>query len=117
MNSGDGMTNLKCNEVMFIPQKPYNFVGTLRDQIMYPSIEYINPFISDYNPTDPKSGSNSNPVPYKDIDGVIHNITSNEVNSDIFYDILRSVRLGELAVRMGRGNETAGLTGTRPLRD
>jgi len=95
VNSGDGMTNLKCNEGMFTPQKPCNFVGTLRDPIMYPSIEYINPFITDYDPIDPNSELNSNPVSYEDIDGATHNSTSNEVNSDMFYDILRSVRLGE----------------------
>ncbi|KAG5181512.1 ABC transporter transmembrane region 2-domain-containing protein [Tribonema minus] len=33
---GDGGGEYECERIMFLPQKPYTFVGTLADQVVYP---------------------------------------------------------------------------------
>ena len=65
--------------VFFLPQKPYNIPGSLRLQITYPL-----------------SLNDSNHLIGPDLD-------------DEILSILKLVRLGDLASRMGEGDETAGL--------
>ena len=79
--------------VFFLPQKPYNVLGSLRQQISYPEI--CPDGITDRMP----SG--------------MHGITSNPMHArdDVdLLELLRLVRLDNLAVRMGAGDEVAGLT-------
>lgn len=72
-------------KVFFLPQKPYNIPGSLRLQIMYPL--------------------------YKDDNGLNRALTtkSQHVSDRYLLDILHSVRLGDLAARVGDGDEIAGL--------
>ena len=64
--------------ILFLPQKPYNIIGTLRQQIAYPSI----------------LESNSNWSIQED---------------SYMLEILEKVKLGDLALRVGNGNERKGL--------
>ena len=68
------------SEVFFLPQKPYNVLGSLRDQIIYPSN------VAEATKNQSLQG----------LDGHL-------------LDILRSVYLGPLASRVGAGNESDGL--------
>lgn len=69
----------------FLPQKPYNIPGSLRLQIVYPK--------------------------FADESDLFLNGTSafrNEMDNKLL-DILNAVRLGDLAARVGNGDELAGL--------
>ena len=67
---------LEGTGVFFLPQKPYNILGSLKEQIMYPNNKDL--------------GSETESPAY-------------------FLDILNRVRLDDLALRMGSGDEAAGL--------
>lgn len=68
--------------VLFLPQKPYNVVGSLREQIMYPSVTEDN---NDWS-----------------------------IQEDRYLlEILEKVKLGDLAMRVGNGNERTGLNSTK----
>ena len=71
-------------EVFFLPQKPYNIPGSLRLQIAYPKF------------TDEDDIFNTTSAHRSDVD-------------DKLLDILKAVRLGNLAARLGSGDEVAGL--------
>ena len=73
------------DEVFFLPQKPYNIPGSLRLQIIYPKFTHDDD--SFFNAT---------------------SVHRNEVDTKLL-EILRSVRLGDLAARLGGGDEIAGL--------
>lgn len=89
-------------DVFFLPQKPYNFLGTLRQQIMYPNIK--------------GSLSMDNSSAYSD---VINNQKEKSIGSvpfdhlgeddSYFLQLLDQVRLGTLAAKMGDSNVTFGL--------
>jgi vitamin B12/bleomycin/antimicrobial peptide transport system ATP-binding/permease protein len=85
-SSQDQSSRLDCNDVMFIPQKPYNILGSLRDQIMYPSIQPAS--------TSTAAINTSYPIP----------------ENSYFYEILKAVKLESLCDRVGRGDEGKGLT-------
>ena len=73
------------DDVFFLPQKPYNIPGSLRLQIVYPK--------------------------FADESDLFLNGTSafrNEMDNKLL-DILNAVRLGDLAARVGNGDELAGL--------
>ena len=78
--------------VFFLPQKPYNVLGSLRQQISYPEI---------------CPDGMTDRVPFG-----MHSIISNPMHSgddDVdLLELLRLVRLDTLAVRMGAGDELAG---------
>lgn len=93
------LERLTCSDVMFIPQKPYNFLGSLRDQILYPYLDEMN--------TDPSSIGHAMSLPNGNDSIALGHIPSN----DKFYKILQSVKLGELASRIGKGDPALGLTG------
>jgi ABC-type uncharacterized transport system fused permease/ATPase subunit len=71
--------------VFFLPQKPYNILGTLRDQIMYPSgtkrIKHV--LMADEGPVDES------------------NMIEDNVQDQYFLEILKSVKLDSLALRSG----------------
>lgn len=89
--------------VFFLPQKPYNIIGDLRSQIMYPS--FLNE--QSYNVTQLYSSSGlANPSDTNSI------VTPSKVLSDSdekFIQILRDVKLDGLAERVGNGNALKGL--------
>ena len=78
-------------DVFFLPQKPYNLLGSLREQIMYPSLGV---------PVDP-----ANTGTIADIQEKIRN---RELDQTLI-EILKKVKLENLASRMGGGNELTGL--------
>ena len=70
---------LEGTDVFFLPQRPYNIIGSLKEQIMYPN--NVAPGVT----------------PPGDRDG------------NHFLEILQKVRLHDLALRMGNGDQLAGL--------
>lgn len=107
------------NGVFFLPQKPYNLLGSLRQQIAYPDII----------PGDDDEGvleeavakvfeGISSPLVFTDIRNPLQSSTmdTGEVSPETLdvdvklLDILRQVRLEGLASRMGSGDERLGLS-------
>ena len=77
-------------DVFFLPQKPYNLLGSLRDQIMYPSIEI---------PANVTSGT---------IGEIQEKIRLMELDVQLL-EILKKVKLDSLASRVGSGDALIGL--------
>ena len=71
-------------KVFFLPQRPYNLLGTLREQIMYPTTEIEHAAMSEG-----KKG--------EDVDAYL-------------LQLLQKVKLGDLAVKIGRGDAVQGLS-------
>lgn len=69
----------ESSKVLFLPQKPYNVIGTLREQIMYP------------NHAGAGEGGNG------------------AAADSLLLEVLSKVKLGDLARRMGDGDPQAGL--------
>lgn len=80
------------DEVYFLPQRPYCALGSLRDQLLYPSTESLNP--DDY----PKGHCLSR----------THLLRESLTDQD-FLDILEMVDLKELPYRFGNGDPIKGL--------
>eukprot|EP00596_Hydrurales_sp_CCMP1899_P008951 CAMPEP_0119037240 /NCGR_PEP_ID=MMETSP1177-20130426/5486_1 /TAXON_ID=2985 /ORGANISM="Ochromonas sp, Strain CCMP1899" /LENGTH=370 /DNA_ID=CAMNT_0006998249 /DNA_START=554 /DNA_END=1669 /DNA_ORIENTATION=- len=83
--------------VFFLPQKPYNLLGSLRQQIAYPSIYPGEEIEGDVDLIfDGRSRKNS--------------ISISPIESDEeLLEILRKVKLDNLALRTGAGDERVGL--------
>jgi ABC-type uncharacterized transport system fused permease/ATPase subunit len=89
------------NGVFFLPQKPYNLLGSLRQQIAYPG------FCPDDVAVTEECVRDSCPFNAHTHPGATTTAAS---ESDlVLLDILKKVRLGTLAARMGMGDEGAGL--------
>jgi vitamin B12/bleomycin/antimicrobial peptide transport system ATP-binding/permease protein len=78
-------------DVFFLPQKPYNLLGSLREQIMYPAVEA---------PVNVTSGT---------IGAIQMRIRAQELDMTLL-EILKKVKLDSLASRMGGGDDLAGLS-------
>ena len=97
------------NGVFFLPQKPYNLLGSLRQQIAYPGFcpdDVNEEGVQDNHPynTHPTTTSTSTTT------ATAIAATAAVSDDDLeLLDTLRKVRLGSLAVRMGMGDECAGL--------
>ena len=83
LSTDDSLDIQLPKDVFFLPQKPYNFMGTLRQQIQYPSIKSQSSTLS---------------------------AAEEEAEDGKLLELLRDVRLGDLAARVGGGNERAGLS-------
>ena len=96
--------------VFFLPQKPYNVLGTLKDQVRYPKVKVgLNTTAFSHNSStilDLSSSSQST-----DVITVVDNDNDDDDDDDddLCLDILRKVRLESLASRVGNNNETHGL--------
>jgi ABC-type uncharacterized transport system fused permease/ATPase subunit len=90
---GNGSISRPSNdEVYFLPQRPYCSLGSLKDQLLYPSLEQINP--DDY--------------PEGRVVGRSH-ILKQSLTDEELLEVLRKVDLGELAARAGNGDPKKGL--------
>ena len=113
--------------VFFLPQKPYNLLGSLRQQISYPSI------CPDHDSTAEMTGNLNSNLTGIGIGTEVDDETMSSSNSNLIHsgarlnlskkkthsplsecdskliEILTRVRLGTLASRMGSGDEETGL--------
>lgn len=91
--SGEGIITRPSDEdIYFLPQRPYCSIGSLKDQLMYPSLEDINE--SEY----PEGHRLSR----------AHIIRQKLSDQDLL-NILEEVDLGELPIRSGDGDVIKGL--------
>jgi len=92
-SAGSGsITRVPDDEVYFLPQRPYCPLGSLKDQLLYPSTESLNP--GDYPEGHRLSGS--------------HVLRQSLTDQD-FLDVLDQVDLRELPRRFGDGDPIKGL--------
>ena len=82
------------SDVYFLPQRPYCPLGTLRDQLLYPSMPDHLMGEASYNPPDPK---------------VHRGRASRSLTDDRLLSILDSIGLRDLATRSGGGDARLGL--------
>ena len=91
--AGDGTIERPSDEdVYFLPQRPYCALGSLKDQLLYPSME-------DLNPDDYPDGHRLNKA---------HLLRQSMTDEDLLA-VLDAVDLGELPNRAGDGNPIIGL--------
>jgi ABC-type uncharacterized transport system fused permease/ATPase subunit len=110
--SSDGNSQDRISEapegVFFLPQKPYNLLGSLRQQIAYPDIYRgqlsTNEFseVSSFRLRRQRFRTPRN-------DGLLSPAHLAQDDDKEFLEILRKVKLDTLAARMGAGNEVQGL--------
>lgn len=92
--AGEGqITRPNDGDVYFLPQRPYCAMGTLRDQLLYPSLESGNE--EDFAEGHVLSRS--------------HMLQGGTRTDNELLEILKQVTLGDLAARMGDGDPIAGL--------
>ena len=93
--SGNGIITRPGDEdVYFLPQRPYCTVGTLKDQLLYPSVEQTQP---EGNGTNGTEASRSH-------------ILMQSMSDEELLEVLEKVDLGELASRSGDGDPFKGLS-------
>jgi len=91
--SGDGIIERPADlDTYFLPQKPYCCVGSLRDQLLYPST-------GDLSPDDYPDGHRLSQA----------HVLRQSMSGSKLLAILESVELSETAVRMGKGDPIRGL--------
>lgn len=86
------ISRLSDEDVYFLPQRPYCALGTLKDQLLYPSMEEMNP--DDY----PEGHRLSK----------VHLLRESLSDEDLL-KIFNEVDLGELPMRAGDGDAIKGL--------
>lgn len=106
----DRNSNEAPDGVFFLPQKPYNLLGSLRQQIAYPDI-----FPGDVTDCPERlqarldcRGSDNRSVPFAPPLLTISTTSGDDKDRELL-EILRKVRLETLASRMGSGDELEGL--------
>jgi putative ATP-binding cassette transporter len=91
--SGNGRIDRPADgDVYFLPQRPYCALGSLKDQLLYPSLESMNE--DDYPEGHKLSRSH---------------LMKAFLTDDDFLEVLEKVDLGELAARSGDGDPYKGL--------
>jgi putative ATP-binding cassette transporter len=96
--AGKGSITRPADEdVYFLPQRPYCTVGSLKDQLLYPSLEKTNDEDDDDETATKTKTSRS------------HHILKDYFSDEDLLDILEKVDLGELASRSGDGDPIRGL--------
>lgn len=79
-------------DVYFLPQRPYCTLGSLKDQLLYPSLENIA----------------SNATNESSANGKAHTLMQSLTDQELL-EVLEKVDLGELAARSGNGDPIKGL--------
>jgi len=91
--AGSGnITRVPDDEMYFLPQRPYCSLGSLKDQLLYPSTESLNP--DDYPEGHRLSGSH---------------LLKRSLSDQDLLDVLKLVDLQELPYRFGDGDPIKGL--------
>jgi ABC-type uncharacterized transport system fused permease/ATPase subunit len=83
LNESESKIESAPKDVFFLPQKPYNLLGTLREQIMYPAVGTVS--------DDTETGT---------IADIREKIRTHELDKTLL-EILTMVKLDTLAARMG----------------
>ena len=97
--SGKGsITRPPDSEVYFLPQRPYCTLGSLKDQLLYPSLDYQ----ADGNMTSTEARSGNKILPRA------HWLKQSLTDDDLL-EVLKQVDLLEVAKRAGDGDPVAGL--------
>jgi ABC-type uncharacterized transport system fused permease/ATPase subunit len=96
--------------VFFLPQKPYNLLGSLRQQIAYPDIfpGDVTDYPERHQARLDSRGSGIRAVPFAPPLLTISTTSGDDKDRELL-EILRKVRLETLASRMGSGDELEGL--------
>lgn len=91
--AGEGVIERPSDEdVYFLPQRPYCTIGTLKDQLLYPSLE------EDYTSIYPDSHQISR-----------SHLLRESLSDDDLLQVLKVVNLGDIAARVGDGDPIKGL--------
>eukprot|EP01031_Cornospumella_fuschlensis_P031612 gene31612-38204_t len=111
--SGDSVPSAP-KKVFFLPQKPYNLLGDLRQQIMYPQVIQLNKALDKHTFSNASSIYSSMRLDKRvKADDSSSSSPSVDVvafeDDSSFLDILQKVRLGDLAAKMGQGDTKRGL--------
>jgi len=89
-------------DVYFLPQRPYCTIGTLKDQLLYPSLEE-----EEENNNNDDTTKNPEDHMMKMSSKMLRN--GRKLSDDDFLEILEKVNLGDIAARVGDGNPSKGL--------
>jgi vitamin B12/bleomycin/antimicrobial peptide transport system ATP-binding/permease protein len=101
-SAGSGSINRPADEdVYFLPQRPYCTLGSLRDQLLYPSILESNIIGNDDN--DIHNDSNDDAWLLR------KHVLRRQLTNQDFLEVLESVCLADLAARVGDGDPEKGL--------
>jgi ABC-type uncharacterized transport system fused permease/ATPase subunit len=93
--AGNGkITRPGDEDVYFLPQRPYCTLGSLKDQLLYPSLEILN---------------STNAYPGGHAVGKSSHYLKQSFSDEDLLEILERVDLGELAARSGDGDPIKGL--------
>ena len=94
--SGNGkITRPGDEDVYFLPQRPYCTLGSLKDQLLYPSLESL-------------VGNETDAYPEGHVMSKSH-ILKQSLSDEDLLEVLAKVDLGELAARSGDGDPVKGL--------
>ena len=100
--AGKGSITRPADEdVYFLPQRPYCTMGSLKDQLLYPSLEKTNDGDDD---DDGDDDTESNTKTSRS-----HHVLKDYLSDQDLLNILEQVDLGELASRSGDGDPIRGL--------
>jgi putative ATP-binding cassette transporter len=99
--AGKGSITRPADEdVYFLPQRPYCTMGSLKDQLLYPSLEKTNDGDDDDGDNDTESKTKTSRS---------HHVLKDYLSDQDLLTILEQVDLGELASRSGDGDPIRGL--------
>ena len=103
-NGSGSISRPRDEEIVFLPQKPYCVVGTLRDQLLYPcATHYLDP----RRLQEPSGKLNSMSDTVQDQHPLYD--PTRTITDDQLLDILQKLDLAELPLRAGQGNAIRGL--------
>ena len=102
--SGNGMIGRPADDdVYFLPQRPYCTIGSLKDQLLYPSLEFHNPEEMMLNSTASTKEIGNQIVPRS-------HWLKQTLSDDDLLKILEKVEMLDVAIRAGDGDPIKGLS-------
>ena len=108
--AGDGtISRPNDTDIYFLPQRPYCTLGTLRDQLLYPSeSDIIDEKVLDWSFRSVKH-SDSSPTTERLLQSTQPHVPPLAVSDDELLQILKRINLLDIATRAGNGNSKVGL--------